>query len=204
MTPPPAASLAEPDAIAHALLALADDRRRERVRVADVFAALQDQALAALILLFALPNTVPVPPGTSGVLGVPLLFLTAQLALGLPAWLPSPLSSRSLPRESFARGVQRLLPWLQRARPLLQPRWLPLLGPLPLRLVGLLCLALAVVLALPVPLGNMAPAAAISLMMLGVLRHDGAWLLAGALLGLVALAVAGTVVHGALLALHAA
>jgi len=43
----------------------------------------------------------------------------------------------------------------------------------------MVCLLLAVVLVLPVPLGNMLPALAISLLALGILERDGLWILAG-------------------------
>lgn len=203
--PPLAASSTEPphaqDALSRVLLALSSDPQRERIRIGDLLLAMQDQALATLILFFALPNLLPVPPGTSGVLGVPLLFLAAQLALGLPAWLPASIAARSISRERFAALTRRLLPWLARVEPLLRPRWPALSAALPVRLAGLLCFVLAAVLALPVPLGNMAPAFAISVMMLGVLRHDGAWLVAGAAAGAAALAIALAVIWAGLRAL---
>lgn len=195
------AAAAPADALSRTLLALSGDEGRERIRIADLLAAMKDQALAALILLLALPNLLPVPPGTSGVLGVPLLFLAAQLALGLPAWLPSPIAARSLTRERFAALTRALLPWLARVDPLLRPRWPALSAPLWVRLAGLLCFVLAAVLALPVPLANMAPAFSISVMMLGVLRHDGAWLLAGAAAGIASLAIALAVIWAGLQAL---
>lgn len=54
----------------------------ERISVADLLAAMQDRALAALMFIFAVPNVVPVPPGTSAILGAPFIFLAAQLTLG--------------------------------------------------------------------------------------------------------------------------
>lgn len=59
-------------------------------------------------------------------------------------------------------------------------------------LVGLLCLLMAIVLVLPVPLGNMLPALAISLRALGVLERDGLWILAG-LVTAAAVVVSGVV-----------
>lgn len=44
-------------------------------------------------------------------------------------------------------------------------------------LVGLVCLLLSVVLVLPIPLGNVLPALAISLLALGVLARDDLWVL---------------------------
>jgi hypothetical protein len=45
--------------------------------------------------------------------------------------------------------------------------------------VGLVCLLLAIVVLLPIPLGNMLPALAISMLALGVLERDGYWIVAG-------------------------
>ena len=45
--------------------------------------------------------------------------------------------------------------------------------------VGTVCLLLALVLVLPIPLGNMLPALAICLLALGILERDGLWVLAG-------------------------
>lgn len=46
-------------------------------------------------------------------------------------------------------------------------------------LVGLVCLLLAIVVLLPIPLGNMLPALAISMLALGILERDGYWIVAG-------------------------
>jgi len=51
------------------LMRIANDASRERVTITDLLQALQDRALAALLLIFALPNAIPVPPGTSALLG---------------------------------------------------------------------------------------------------------------------------------------
>lgn len=191
MAPPPAAP---GHRLSDVLAGLAADAQRERIAVRDLLQALDGRALGALLFFFAVPNVLPVPPGTSALLGAPLIFLAAQLALGLRPWLPGFIAARSLPRHEFAALLQRLGPWLARAESLLRPR-LPALARPPLRnLVGLVCLALALVLVLPVPLGNVLPALAISVLALGVLAHDGLWVACG----LVLAAVAGAVVSGVL------
>jgi hypothetical protein len=63
-------------------------------------------------------------------------------------------------------------------------------------LVGLVCLLLAIVVLLPIPLGNMLPALAISLLALGILERDGLWIVAG----LVTAAGAAVLVSGVLFA----
>jgi hypothetical protein len=79
----------------------------------------------------------------------------------------------------FARVVRRVVPWLQRAEKMLRPRLSPLALPPMEYVIGLVCLLLAVVLVLPVPLGNVLPALAISVLSLAVLERDGLWVLAG-------------------------
>jgi hypothetical protein len=183
-------------ALSHALEALARDPARERVSVGDILHAVEDEhALVALILLFALPNTVPVPPGTSALLGTPLLFLTLQLALGLGPWLPRRIKLRSMPRRDFAGLMNRCTPWTARIGRLLRPRCQALAGKSASRWLGGLCMVLSCILVLPIPLGNMLPAAAICIVALGVLQRDGVWVLAGSGIGLAAIALAAEVVH---------
>ena len=176
------------------LLALAAQTDRERISIGDLVAALGDRALGALLFIFAFPNVLPVPPGTSTLLGAPLIFLAAQLMLGRAPWLPAVVSRRSLLQADFAVLVRRVVPWLQRAERLLRPRLTWAAGPPMEHALGAVCLLLALVLVLPIPLGNMLPALAISLMALAVLERDGLWALAGLVVaGLSAVVVSGVV-----------
>lgn len=163
------------------LRAIAGDESRERIAVRDLLAIMKDRALGALLFIFALPNVLPTPPGTSAVLGAPLIFLAAQLALGRPPWLPGFIAHRSIARADFAALVARTNPWLAKAERLLRPRLGVLARPPAEYLVGLFCFVLAVILFLPIPLGNMMPALAICLFSLGILERDGVWILAGLL-----------------------
>jgi hypothetical protein len=178
------------------LYALAHDDSRDRIAVRDLLDVLGDRALAALMFVFSVPNVLPVPPGTSAVLGAPLIFLAAQLALGLRPWLPAVIASRSMTRADFATLIRRIGPWLGRAERMLRPRALWIALPPMEYVIGLICLLLAIVLTLPVPLGNMLPALAISLLALGVLERDGLWVLAG----FAAAIASGVVVSGVLYA----
>lgn len=161
------------------LAAIAGDTSRDRIAVGDLLAAMHDRALAALIFIFAVPNVLPVPPGTSAILGAPLIFLAAQLALGRRPWLPKIIARRSIARGDFAVLVGRAGPWLARAERLLRPRLSRLAGPPTEYAIGTVCLLLATILFLPIPLGNMLPALGICLFALGILERDGAWVMAG-------------------------
>jgi hypothetical protein len=187
---PPAVSTSAPLSVV--LFRLANDNGRDRISVGDLLAALGDRAIGALMFFFAAPNILPVPPGVSTLLGAPLLFLSAQLMLGMRPWLPSVITRRSISRDDLGTLVRRIVPWLAKAEKLLKPRALVLVRPPVEYVVGLVCLVLAAILMLPIPLGNTLPALAISLLALGVLERDGVWIA----IGLLASAVAGVVVSG--------
>lgn len=155
-------------------------RTRPAISIGDVLNAFGDRALGALMLLFAAPNVLPLPPGMSAVLGAPLLFVTAQLMLGRPTlWMPRFICERSISRDFFALLTTKLSPILHRAERFLRPRMGLLLRPLPERVVGAACLLLAIILFLPIPFGNIPPAFAIAAFALGILERDGLATLVG-------------------------
>ncbi|MDO8320804.1 exopolysaccharide biosynthesis protein, partial [Rhodoferax sp.] len=61
-------------ALSTILWELSADTRRERIAISDLLVALGDRATGALIFIFAFPNVLPTPPGTSTILGAPLIF----------------------------------------------------------------------------------------------------------------------------------
>ncbi|OHC47431.1 MAG: ABC transporter permease, partial [Rhodobacteraceae bacterium GWF1_65_7] len=129
--------------------------------------------------IFAFPNILPSPPGLAAVLGLPLVYLSFQLMLGRDPWLPRFISDRSMSTEAFRIIVARATPILNRAERMLKQRWWPLVSPGMERVLGFVCLALAVLLSLPVPLGNLLPAAAVCIIALAMLERDGLWVALG-------------------------
>jgi hypothetical protein len=174
---------------------IGSDTSRQVVAVDDLIALLGGRGRAGLMLLFALPNVLPAPPGLSGVLGLPLLYLSVQMMLGRVPWLPGFIGDRAMPRDRFAQLVDRLGPVLARAERLLRPRWSLLVSHGAERVLGALCLVLAAVLALPIPFGNMLPAFAICLIALGILERDGVWVAVGSVVGIGSLLLVAGVVY---------
>lgn len=176
------------------LTQLANDEARDRIAMADLLTLMPGQALAALVLIFAAPNVVPGPPGLSALLGLPMVYLTFQLMLGRTPWLPPVIAQRTFARGDFAALVLRVAPLLARLEKLLRPRAPALVSYQAERAIGAFCFMLSIIILLPVPLGNMLPAFAICLMMLGVLERDGLWVGIGAVTGgLSVIVVAGVI-----------
>lgn len=164
------------------LAALGQRDGTETISVGDLLRGMDGRAFGALLLIFAFPNILPSPPGLAGVLGLPLVYLSAQMMLGRVPWLPPFIDRRSISRASFQTLIARANPFLERAERLLRARIAVLTAPLAERFLGALCLALSLVLILPIPLGNLLPALSISIIALGLLERDGLWIIGGVIL----------------------
>jgi hypothetical protein len=173
-----------------------------RVTMGALRDALDDRGFGVLILIFALPNLVPVNiPLLSALLGVPLVLLAAQLAYGRhKPWLPNWLARQSFPRLGFAAVVMHASPYLERAERLLRPRLPSVLSWTGERLIGTALFILAVVLTAPIPFGNWLPAFAIAILGLALVEKDGVAVLIGLAIGVIGLIVVSAVIGGVIAA----
>lgn len=181
--------------VSEILRRLCAETQRERVSLADLIAAMGDRAFGALMLVFALPNVVPNIPGASAILGLPLVFLSAQMTFGRDPWLPRFIGERSMRHEDFVMLIDRIEPWLSRAEKLLKPRMSGLTMPPGENVIGAFCLLMSLILILPIPLGNILPALAISLFAFAMLERDGVWVLLGGLVSLATVIVVSGVIY---------
>jgi hypothetical protein len=161
------------------LLDLVDDGR-ECVTLNEVIEQFGRRAMGALLFVFAVPNLLPLPPGSSTILGAPLLLISPQLLWGVPGpWLPKGLRQREVKVADLRPALVRFVPWLQRIERVSKPRLLIFFGPIGDRLIGLICTLLAFVLILPIPLGNLLPAFTIGTLALALFQRDGVIALVG-------------------------
>lgn len=138
------------------------------------------RAFGALLFIFAVPNLLPLPPGSSTVLGAPLLLIGPQLAVGAAEpWLPKGVARQTIRTSVLADVCRRALPWVLKAERLSSRRLAALFGGPGHLIVGIVCTLLAMVLVLPIPLGNMLPALAIVVLGLSLTQRDGVLALAG-------------------------
>src|SRR5690606_38740160 len=147
----------------------------ERVRLRDLGVPLGNRSFGVLLLMFALPNTLPLGiPGLSTLTGVPLALVALQMIVGMRApYLPRWLAERSIARERFRRLIVAVAPTLRRLERLMRPRWAVLTGLAGERALGGFCFVLAVVMALPIPFGNWPPSVSVALIALGLIEKDG-------------------------------
>ena len=144
------------------------------VTLGEIIHRLGHRAFGAMFFVFAAPNWLPLPPRTSTFLGFPLVLMTPQIIFGVRGpWLPNFIDERPLKRRQLADAFQKLIPWLQRVEKVSRPRLTFLFGPVGDRVIAFVCFLLSLILILPIPLGNMAPAAAIAVFGLAMIQRDG-------------------------------
>jgi hypothetical protein len=172
----------------------------DRITLREIVDHFGDRAIGAMMVVFAAPLVLPMPPGLSAILGLPLVVVTAQLTLrSSRPWLPRALAARSVRRADLQGVVRRALPLLIALEKLLRRRLTWVLFPLARRLVGLVSFLLAMIVFLPIPFGNMFPSLGIAVLGLGLVERDGLAVLVGWLVAVASL-IFLAVISNALLA----
>lgn len=162
----------------------------ETVTVRSLLDHFGERALGALLLIFAIPNALPMPPGVSFLIGAPLVFITFPLMIGRPSlWLPNAMTKRGVSRAAFIAMSLRVLPTLRRIELVVKPRHQYIFNPVGERLVGAVTFVLAVVIFLPIPFGNMLPAFAMVAFGFGLVEFDGIAIVVGWLLAAVSIVI---------------
>jgi hypothetical protein len=196
-------------------------RRRKPRRLSEVFSqlaeqsdgvvsigairdALGDRSFAALLVFFGFFNMLPLPPGATTFLGLPLVLVSAQMIYGrTDAWLPEVLTRRSMPAEAFRSIMQRLIPrlvWLER---MIRPRYWPFWRRQGERVIGVIALIMAVTITLPIPLGNGPPGFATVLLGLALSQRDGILFAIGCAVAIGSMVIVATVIGAVMAAANA-
>ncbi len=162
-----------------AILQSLADSEKERLSLHDVIKAAGARAHGFGLLLFALPETIPVPlPGVSAVIAVPLILIAAHLiAFGEGAGLPKRVLTQTIPTSVIQKVTKFTAPVLRWIESWSHPRLKAVAHRH--RLIGVVCLLLGIVLLAPIPFGNFVPALGVVVIAFGMLQRDGVVILIG-------------------------
>lgn len=148
-----------------------------QVTLGDLADATGAGGTALLLFLFASASFVP---GVAPAFGLAICFVSISLMRGTHVVpLPGLLRRRRILRERLARVLERGLPRLEPVEARLKPRLPWLTRRVALCFVGIACFVSGLLIVLPVPFGNTAPAAAVLLLALGMGAADGLLILSG-------------------------
>jgi len=167
------------------LLRHVSENAGEKVSLGAIAEAMADRSFGAFLIVFCLPNLIPLPPGATFILGLPLVFIAFQMAFSRldTIWLPRRLHDYSFDNKAFSAVLDKFVPWMEKAERFIKPRFWSGNTRLYERFIGVFALLLAVVIFLPIPLGNMGPSYALALIGLGLTERDGVTLGIGILIG---------------------
>jgi hypothetical protein len=184
------------------LAEIVSDMEGDRLTLHQLSERLNDRVWGGLLLIFAGINLLPLPPGFTTVTGIPLVLLTAQMALGARRpWFPAKVNRRGLSKKAMQLFASKMASWENRIERVLRPRMTWLTSNRAVRAIGAVGFVLSVILWLPIPLGNHAPAFSMSLFALALLYKDGLMVLAGAAATVASLAILIVAFGSAILAM---
>jgi len=157
-----------------------------RITMGELIEAFGMRSYGLLIVLFALPNLLPIYiPGLSPIFGVPLCIICVQLALGYPSpRLPAFLTRRSMRRSDLEMIAEKAQRWLRLIERYVKPRPSMITGRTAERFVGAYGAALSLIVIVPLPFTNGPPSLACAVMAIGVMEEDSLTIIAGALVGI--------------------
>jgi hypothetical protein len=180
------------------MLHLARDWPGDRITLGEMIHAFGTRGYGLLIILFAIPNLIPIYiPGWSPIFGIPLFIVCAQMALGLPEpRLPGVLTRRSLRKADLLMIVEKSLPWLKRIERYVRPRPSVLTGTVGARLIGVYGAWLAFLVTIPLPLTNGPTSLACAIMAFGLMEEDTRSIIVGAVVGIGASLLALSIIGG--------
>lgn len=152
-----------------------------KLYIGELINAFGERGFGATLLFFGLLNMVfGAVPGTTTVLGAPMLLIGVQLVTRRDQlWMPRWLLARSIERATYREAVAKVLSPLRKVERLARPRLEVMTNELSEILIGVAIVLIAAVLMLPIPGGNFVPSFIMSMFGFGLLQRDGLAVLVG-------------------------
>lgn len=178
---------------------LVDKKRSTKtISLGEINEHLNERGFALLMILFSFPMAIPLPypPGFTTILGLPLLFFSIQMILGMdkPS-LPNWIAKKNIQTSHLIFAVDKSAPYFLKLEKLLKPRLAYFSSIHGEKLIGFVSMFCAISIALPIIFGNAVPSAGIFIMALGLLGKDGLVIVIGIITSIIGLFIASLVVY---------
>ncbi|HAS8152530.1 exopolysaccharide biosynthesis protein [Vibrio vulnificus] len=146
---------------------------------------LGDRTFGMLLMLIALFNVLPLVSIIGGIL---IATLGLQMILGRrKAWLPSVILDRELPNDKVQAMLRTFEPKVRKLEQYIYPRIQYMEAPVVDQVNGCIILLLGLLISLPFPFTNIAPAFVVMIMGLGLMERDGLLQIGSFLLGMLSI-----------------
>ena len=170
------------------LLHVLDRDHDNPIIIQDFLDSLGSRVYGLGMLLFALPNCIPMIPGVSGISGAIIMVMALQMAMGRRTpWLPETVRNRIMPRNKLLEIFKKALPKLYFLERIIKPRFHFFDNYITKTTVAIVIAFLGFLLMLPIPIiGNIPPAWSIALLSMSLIEKDGLILIFGMILSVLA------------------
>lgn len=171
---------------------------KDTITIGKLSEEIGDRGFGLVILLFALPNTIPLPiPGVSTITSLPLIFISLQLCLGMQKiWLPCWIAKREIKMSNMHYIIDKSLPCLKWLEKFVKTRNMFFTSNKFERFAGFIIFILSCLLALPIPLGNLLPGISVSLVSLAIAEQDGILMILGLLISFISIIFVAMLISG--------
>ena len=163
---------------------LAQAAPEEGLSLGQIRDGLSQSAFGALLIVLALPVSIPFLYGVPQIVSIPMMALAGQMVMGRKEpWLPQKMAARMMRKSALTQvsgGARKWFGWVER---LARPRFTFLASKPAERIIGLfLCIFCGSIL-VPLPLTNTVPGIAVAIVGFGLLAKDGLLIIPGLVLG---------------------
>jgi len=163
----------------------------EGLQIGQMMDRVGEKGFGLLLVLLSLPSALPIPAaGYSVPFGILLAILALQMLAGRaqPA-MPARFASMRIARPMAEKMLSSAAWFFARIEILIRPRMRWVRNRPGRMLMGVIVLAMAVLMMIPIPMTNTAPAFVIFLVGIGLTEEDGLFALAACVVGLLAIAL---------------
>lgn len=156
-------------------------RTEPKLYLSELIHGFGERGFGAMLLFLGLVSLViGAVPGTTTVLGVPILLIAVQLVFRRDQlWMPNWILKRSIDRATYRTAIDKILKPLRKVERLSRPRLSIMSSDASEMLIGLACIILCLILMLPITGGNMVPSLIVAAFGFGLMQRDGVIIIAG-------------------------
>jgi len=157
----------------------------QRITVGSIFEAMGDRGFGLALMITSLPSALPIPaPGYSTPFGILLVLLAAQIFLGREKpWLPSWARKIVINEKLAGLMIRGASQFFARVEHLIKPRWSWAMQRNGHIFAASIVAFMGLLMAIPIPGTNTAPAGVIFLVGVAITEEDGLFLALASIVG---------------------
>jgi hypothetical protein len=162
----------------------------ETIQIKKIVEKFQGNSFLLTLIFFALPGMIPLPPGMTIIIAIPLILLSLQMLLGYEkVILPKRLNEIKLKNSTLIKIANKAIPILQKIESFLKPRFSIVTNILSKKTISIIIFLLAICVMNPLPFTHSVPSLAIVIISLGLIKEDGLVMICGILIAFCGFAI---------------